>query len=65
MSEEFAVVQGVVDPMMAGIAGFVLSLVVCGILGLIFSIMGNNEVKRSNGTLTRWTSACLFESWIR
>lgn len=34
------------------IAGFVLSLVVCGVLGLIFSIMGNNEVKRSNGTVT-------------
>jgi Domain of unknown function (DUF4190) len=34
------------------IAGFVISLVFCGILGLIFSIMGNNEVKRSNGTVT-------------
>lgn len=34
------------------IAGFVMSLVFCGVLGLIFSIMGNNEVKRSNGTVT-------------
>jgi|JI10StandDraft_1071094.scaffolds.fasta_scaffold459722_2 hypothetical protein len=34
------------------IAGFVCSLVVCGLLGLIFSIMGNNEVKRSDGTVT-------------
>lgn len=34
------------------IAGFVLSLVFCGLLGLIFSIMGNNEVKRSGGAVT-------------
>lgn len=34
------------------IAGFVLSLVFCGLLGLIFSIMGNNEIKRSGGTVT-------------
>ncbi len=34
------------------IAGFVLSLVFCGLLGLIFSIMGHNEVKRGNGTVT-------------
>ena len=34
------------------IAGFVCSLVVCGLLGLIFSIMGNNEVKRGEGTVT-------------
>jgi hypothetical protein len=34
------------------IAGFVLSLVFCGLLGLIFSIMGSNEVKRSGGTVT-------------
>jgi hypothetical protein len=48
---------GYQQPMMMGpqrtsgmaIAGFILSLVVCGILGLIFSIMGHNEVKRSNG----------------
>lgn len=33
------------------IAGFVLSLVVCGILGLIFSIMGRNEVRNSGGTV--------------
>ena len=32
------------------IAGFVLSFF-CGLLGLIFSIMGLNEVKRSNGTV--------------
>lgn len=32
------------------IAGFVLSFF-CGLLGLIFSIMGLNEVKRSNGQL--------------
>lgn len=30
------------------IAGFILSFV-CGLLGLIFSILGYNEVKRSNG----------------
>lgn len=30
------------------IAGFVLSFF-CGLLGLIFSILGYNEVKRSNG----------------
>lgn len=30
------------------IAGFVLSFF-CGLLGLIFSIIGHNEVKRSNG----------------
>jgi zinc ribbon protein len=30
------------------IAGFVLSFF-CGVLGLIFSILGYNEVKRSNG----------------
>ncbi len=34
------------------IAGFVLSLVFCGLLGLIFSIMGHNEVKRGGGTVT-------------
>jgi Domain of unknown function (DUF4190) len=33
------------------IAGFVLSLVFCGLMGLIFSVMGNNEIKRSNGTV--------------
>ena len=33
------------------IAGFVLSLVACGILGLIFSIMGKNEIQRSGGTV--------------
>jgi hypothetical protein len=33
------------------IAGFVLSFF-CGILGLIFSILGRNESKRSNGTVT-------------
>jgi hypothetical protein len=32
------------------IAGFVLSFF-CGLLGLIFSILGHNEVKRSNGTV--------------
>lgn len=32
------------------IAGFVLSFF-CGLLGLIFSIIGLNEVKRSNGTV--------------
>jgi hypothetical protein len=31
------------------IAGFVLALVSCSILGLIFSIIGYNECKRSNG----------------
>jgi hypothetical protein len=30
------------------IAGFILSFF-CGLLGLIFSILGHNEVKRSNG----------------
>jgi hypothetical protein len=34
------------------IAGFVLSLVFCGGLGLIFSIIGHNECKRSNGMVT-------------
>jgi hypothetical protein len=34
------------------IAGFVLSLVFCGILGLIFSIMGKNEIQRSGGMVT-------------
>src|SRR5258705_9221062 len=34
------------------IAGFVLSLVFCGVLGLIFSIIGHNECKRSNGMVT-------------
>src|SRR5215470_2070559 len=34
------------------IAGFVLSLVACGILGLIFSVIGHNECKRSNGLVT-------------
>lgn len=33
------------------IAGFVLSLVFCGLLGLIFSIMGRNEVRNSGGTV--------------
>lgn len=33
------------------IAGFVLSFF-CSILGLIFSIIGYNEVKRSNGMVT-------------
>ncbi len=33
------------------IAGFVLSFL-CPILGLIFSIIGNNEVKNSQGTVT-------------
>jgi len=50
---------GYQQPMMMGpqrtsglaIAGFVLSLVACGILGLIFSIMGKNEIQRSNGTV--------------
>jgi septal ring factor EnvC (AmiA/AmiB activator) len=44
-------------PMMAAqrtsgmaIAGFVLSFF-CGLLGLIFSIMGRNECKRSNGSV--------------
>jgi hypothetical protein len=32
------------------IAGFVLSFF-CGLLGLIFSILGHNEVKRSSGTV--------------
>ncbi len=32
------------------IAGFILSFF-CGLLGLIFSILGYNEVKRSNGTV--------------
>jgi hypothetical protein len=32
------------------IAGFILSFF-CGVLGLIFSILGHNEVKRSNGTV--------------
>jgi len=31
------------------IAGFVLALLSCSILGLIFSIIGYNECKRSNG----------------
>jgi hypothetical protein len=31
------------------IAGFVLALVSCSLLGLIFSIIGYNECKRSNG----------------
>jgi len=34
------------------IAGFVLALLGCSLLGLIFSILGNNEVKRSNGTVS-------------
>jgi len=34
------------------IAGFVLALLGCGLLGLIFSILGNNEVKNSNGMKT-------------
>jgi hypothetical protein len=34
------------------IAGFVISLVFCGLLGLIFSIMGHNEIKRSGGAVT-------------
>ena len=34
------------------VAGFVLSLVFCGLLGLIFSIMGHNEVKRGGGAVT-------------
>lgn len=34
------------------IAGFVLSLLFCGLLGLIFSVMGHNEIKRSNGMVT-------------
>ncbi len=45
-------------PMMApprtsglAIAGFVLSLVFCGLLGLIFSVMGKNEIQRSGGTV--------------
>jgi hypothetical protein len=33
------------------IAGFVCSLVTCGVLGLIFSIIGYNECKRSNGMI--------------
>jgi len=33
------------------IAGFVLSFF-CALLGLIFSIIGYNEVKRSNGMVT-------------
>ena len=33
------------------IAGFVCSLVTCGVLGLIFSIIGYNECKRSNGQI--------------
>lgn len=33
------------------IAGFVLSFF-CSILGLIFSIIAHNEIKRSNGNLT-------------
>jgi len=33
------------------IAGFVLSFL-CGLLGLIFSVIGHNEVKNSNGTIT-------------
>jgi hypothetical protein len=33
------------------IAGFVLSFF-CSILGLIFSIMGHNEVKRGQGTVS-------------
>lgn len=33
------------------IAGFVLSFF-CGLLGLIFSIIGYNQVKKSNGALT-------------
>lgn len=33
------------------IAGFVLSFI-CGLLGLIFSIIGYNEVKRNNGMVT-------------
>lgn len=32
------------------IAGFICSFF-CSVLGLIFSIMGHNEVKRSNGTV--------------
>lgn len=31
------------------IAGFVLALLSCSLLGLIFSIIGYNEVKNSNG----------------
>jgi uncharacterized protein with PQ loop repeat len=51
---------GVPPPMMAmpmqqrtsgmAIAGFVLSFF-CSLLGLIFSIMGHNECKRSNGAV--------------
>jgi hypothetical protein len=33
------------------IAGFVCSFL-CGILGLIFSIIGYNQIKKSNGALT-------------
>jgi hypothetical protein len=33
------------------IAGFILAFF-CSLLGLIFSIMGYNECKRSNGALT-------------
>jgi hypothetical protein len=33
------------------IAGFILSFV-CGLLGLIFSIIGYNQVKKSNGMVT-------------
>jgi Na+/melibiose symporter-like transporter len=33
------------------IAGFILSFV-CSLLGLIFSIIGYNEVKKSNGAVT-------------
>ena len=33
------------------IAGFVLSFL-CGLLGLIFSVIGYNECKKSNGTIT-------------
>ncbi len=34
------------------IAGFVLALLSCSLLGLIFSIIGYNEVKNSNGMKT-------------
>jgi hypothetical protein len=41
------------QPKMSGLAitGFVLSFV-CGVLGLIFSLIGYSEVKKSNGKLT-------------
>jgi hypothetical protein len=52
--QPYMMMQPMGQPSTSGmaIAGFILALISCSLLGLIFSIIGYNEVKNSNGMKT-------------